>query len=73
MTLPERLRELRDGLGLTRAALAAASGVPERAIEAIERAERPRPPFDVFLALASALGVSADELAAPPGTPRGGG
>jgi transcriptional regulator with XRE-family HTH domain len=66
--LPARLRELRDARGMSRMALALASGVPYRAIENIERGRTPQPGYLTFLALAKALGVSPDELAAEAGT-----
>jgi transcriptional regulator with XRE-family HTH domain len=62
--LPGRLRELREAKGMSRAALADASGVPYTAIENIERGRTPTPGYDTFLALAKALGVSPAKLAA---------
>ena len=63
--LPDRLRELRDARGMTRAQLAEAGGVSERAIKEIETGQSARPLYDIFLAIARGLGVSAEELAAP--------
>ena len=62
--LPARLRELREAKGMSRADLALASGVPYTAIENIERGRTPTPGYDTFLALARALGVTPDALAA---------
>ena len=62
--LPARLRELREAKGLSRAALALSSGVPFSAIENIERGRTPTPGYTTFLALARALRVSPDALAA---------
>ena len=66
--LPGRLRELRDARGMSRMVLALASGVPYTAIENIERGRTPTPGYLTFLALAKALCVSPDDLAAEAGT-----
>jgi len=68
--LPDRLRELREAQCMTRAELSAASGVPERAVESIEVGDTVRPAYDTFLALARALQVSPEDLAAPADVPQ---
>jgi transcriptional regulator with XRE-family HTH domain len=86
MTFGDRLRELREGKGLSRQALATASGVTFATIHGYEIGRR-APSFSNVVKLAAALGVectafadcddvTGEESAAPPpkkpkGKPRG--
>jgi transcriptional regulator with XRE-family HTH domain len=62
--LPDRIRELRLTRRVSQQALCRLSAVPQATIASIEKGGMPR--WDVVLRLASALGVTLDELAAPP-------
>ncbi len=62
--LPARLRELRLAQRVSQSLLARRSLVPQATLSAIELGTMPR--WDVALQLAAALGVTLDELAAPP-------
>jgi transcriptional regulator with XRE-family HTH domain len=62
-----RLRELREGAGLSRADLAEKAGISERAIVQWERGER-EPSWSMVLALAAALEVDVNTFAQPPTT-----
>lgn len=55
----KRLKELRDGAGLTQQALAEAAGLSKDAIYSIEAGKR-RPTWDTAIALAGALGVTCE-------------
>ncbi|HEX5273018.1 MAG TPA: helix-turn-helix transcriptional regulator [Gemmataceae bacterium] len=57
-----RLKHLREGAGMTQAALAEAAGVPLRTYQAWEQGNR-TPLFDAAVKVADALDVSLDELA----------
>jgi len=59
--LGEAVRELREQRGLSQGELAAASGVPERRIKALE-AGRVDPDFVLLYSLARVLGVRAGSL-----------
>jgi transcriptional regulator with XRE-family HTH domain len=58
----EVLRRLRQEAGLSQAGLAAAAGIHRRQIHRYESGEQ-QPALDVAQRLASALGVTLDELA----------
>jgi transcriptional regulator with XRE-family HTH domain len=60
-----RIRELREGQGLTRSDLATAAGVSVRAIVQWERSER-EPSWSNVLALAAALRVSVEAFTTRP-------
>lgn len=62
--LGNRLRELREAKGMTRAELGEAAGLSERAIIKWERGER-EPGWFNITALAEALGVSCEAFAEP--------
>lgn len=62
--LAARIRELRSARKWTRAQLAEASGVPERTLTRLESEGVTQPGFFTVVALAAALTVSLDELAA---------
>jgi transcriptional regulator with XRE-family HTH domain len=62
MTFGEKLRELREAKGLSRAALASASGVPFGTIHGYEIGRR-GPSFAAVIALAKALGVDCRTFA----------
>jgi transcriptional regulator with XRE-family HTH domain len=58
---PTKLRDLRDGKGLTRRALSDSTGITEGAIYAYETGQYP-PGGDVLPKLAGALGCKIDDL-----------
>ena len=60
-----RLKELRDGKGLTQKQLGDLAGMPVNTIARLERGER-KPSWDTVLALANALGVSCEAFTQPP-------
>lgn len=62
MTFGARLRELREGKGLTRKALAEASGVPFGTIYGYEGGRR-SPALATTVKLAAALGVTCEAFA----------
>ncbi len=62
--LGQRVRELRQARGLTQSELAERCGVSRQLIGAVEN-DRHLPRVDAAIALASALGVSVEELASP--------
>ncbi|MYW04899.1 XRE family transcriptional regulator [Streptomyces sp. SID3343] len=66
-----RLRRLRDGRGLTLAALAEATGISKSTLSRLESGQR-RPGLELLLPLAAAYGVPLDELVGAPavGDPR---
>lgn len=59
-----RLRAARERAGLTRAAVAEATGLCISTIEKIESGRAPSPKLATALALAAAVGVPLNELAA---------
>lgn len=59
--LPERLRDAREQAGLSRAKLAARTGIPAKSIEKFERGEQ-EPSVSRLLTLSQALGLSFDAL-----------
>jgi DNA-binding XRE family transcriptional regulator len=69
-TLARRLRNLREAKDLTRQALATAAGLSMSVVAAIEQGRIPDPRSSTLRALATALGVTLDELLPPP-TERG--
>ena len=64
MTFAEKLKELRQGKGLSQAGLAAASGVPVGTIRDYEQGKR-EPLLSNAQRLARALGASLDTFPAP--------
>jgi transcriptional regulator with XRE-family HTH domain len=62
---PMRLKQLRSRANLTQAALAARAGIGQRTISHLEQGQT-EPVWSTVLALAKALGVTCDTLAAPP-------
>jgi transcriptional regulator with XRE-family HTH domain len=65
----QHLRELREGAGMSRPALASKAGLSARAITQWERGER-EPSWSMVLLLCSALGVSCEAFTqTPTGTP----
>src|SRR3712207_166415 len=60
----ERLRQLREGAGLTQEELASRAGLTAKAVSALERGERKRPYPHTVRSLADALGLSEAERAA---------
>jgi transcriptional regulator with XRE-family HTH domain len=62
MTFGQRLRELREGVGMSRQALASASGVPFGTIHGYEIGRR-GPTLAATLKLAKALGVDCTAFA----------
>jgi transcriptional regulator with XRE-family HTH domain len=62
-TFAERLRELREGAGLTQAGLAAASGLPLGSIRNYEQGQR-EPYWQVVFRLAAALKVGPEAFSA---------
>lgn len=62
MSLGKEIRRLRDEQGMTQEELAAASGVSRVSVQKYE-ADVNRPPLDVAVRLADALGVCVDQLA----------
>lgn len=62
MTFGKRLRDLREGRGLTRKALAEASGVPFGTIYSYEGGRR-SPALATTVKLAAALGVTCEAFA----------
>jgi transcriptional regulator with XRE-family HTH domain len=61
-----RLRELREGAGLTQAELAAKAGLHLHGLTKLEHGDR-EPSWATIQALADALAVTCDELRKPPG------
>jgi len=57
----ERLRQLREGAGLTQEELAAKAGLTAKAVSALERGERKRPYPHTVRSLADALGLGEGE------------
>ena len=60
------VRRFREARGLSQNALAAAAGLDQGHLSAIEAGKRPNPTANVLLALARALGVTVDELLRDP-------
>ncbi len=58
----KKLRLLRAEHGMTQVELAAASGVTQTAISAIERDDTSSPAYDTAVRIARALGVSPDAI-----------
>lgn len=56
------LQALREAQGMSQAELSRRSGVPQGVISYLENGKTPHPRIDTVLALASALGVTVDEL-----------
>jgi len=72
--LVKQLREVREGLGITQASLAAELGWPQQKLSAIEAAARRLDIFEYF-ALGSCLGLSREQALAmipEPTSPRRG-
>lgn len=72
--LVKQLREVREGLGITQAALAAELGWPQQKLSAIEAAARRLDVFEYF-ALGGRLGLSREQALAmipEPAAPRRG-
>src|SRR5437763_1876333 len=69
-TFADRLRELREGAGMTQAELALASGLPLGAIRNYEQGQR-EPLWDVVFRLAAAMkvGCEAFKVCVPDGRP----
>jgi transcriptional regulator with XRE-family HTH domain len=65
-TFGPRLRELREGAGLTQAQLAARAGMHRQGVVKLERGER-EPAWGTVLALMKALGVPCTAFLEPPG------
>jgi transcriptional regulator with XRE-family HTH domain len=63
MTFAEQLRQLRDGAGLTQAALAVASGLSLGVVRDYEQGKK-EPTLRSAVKLASALGVGVETFAA---------
>jgi predicted ATPase/DNA-binding XRE family transcriptional regulator len=63
LTFGSRLRQLREGAGLTQEELALRAGLSPRAISALERGERQRPYPHTVRTLADALGLTEQERA----------
>jgi predicted ATPase/DNA-binding XRE family transcriptional regulator len=57
----DRLRQLREGAGLTQEELASLAGLTAKGISALERGERKRPYPHTVRSLADALGLSGEE------------
>lgn len=66
--LPDRLAELRQRAEFTERDLATRADVDIRTVRVLEKGSR-TPSFPLALRLAAALGVTVDDLAAPPGSP----
>lgn len=62
MKTGERIRDLRQREGMTQEALAYVAGLAHMTISRIERGS-PRPSMDALRKIATALGVSLDDLA----------
>lgn len=58
----KKIRALREGLGLSRAQLAVASGIAGETIEKLETVEGREPAMATLRALAAALGTDPCEL-----------
>ena len=69
--LGRAIEESREGLKLTRAALARAAQVDPGELARIESGERPNPSFATVCRIAAALGVSADDLGVRAGLLKG--
>jgi XRE family transcriptional regulator, fatty acid utilization regulator len=65
-TLGRRLAELRRAAGMSQQALATAAGLSVSLVAQLERGARPDPKLSTLLALAGALGVTVNDLLAPP-------
>ena len=61
-----RLRELRERAGMTREELAGRARLRVTVVRDLEQGHRSSPSWRVAIALATALGVSLDDLASPP-------
>src|SRR5215210_4825961 len=59
----ERLRRLREEVGLTQEELASKAGLTAKAVSALERGERRRPYPHTVRSLAEALGLTDEERA----------
>ena len=58
---PERIKDLREGRGLSVAEVAAGAGVREATIDAVEAGSY-RPSLDLAIRIARALGTTLDDL-----------
>lgn len=63
-TVGERVKSLREGLGLSRPALARDAGVSYSFLVQVETGQRPNPQADKLAKVAHVLGVSVDTLLA---------
>lgn len=63
MPYVERLKELKDKSKLTNAEIAELSGLPIATITRVFNGHTPNPSFETFSHIATALGVSLDEIA----------
>jgi transcriptional regulator with XRE-family HTH domain len=61
------IEDLREGVGISRATLARAAGIDPGTLTRIESGERINLRFETVCRIASALGVSADTIAAQTG------
>jgi transcriptional regulator with XRE-family HTH domain len=68
MPIKDRLRELRTAAGLTQQALAVKAGLSVSAVVHIEAGRIPDPRVSTLRAIARALGVGLDDLAADEGS-----
>lgn len=66
-TFPARVRELREGKGLSRDQLAVAAGTSSHSISKLEQGIR-APSLELAWRIAQALGCSLDALVEPPST-----
>lgn len=62
MTFAERMRELRDSIGMSEAKLAAASGVTYGSLHGYGLGRR-KPSFEAVVKIAGALGVTCEAFA----------
>ena len=69
MPLKDRIKQLRTAADLTQQDLAVMAGLSISSVVQIERGIIPDPRMSTLRALAKALGVSMDELAAEDGSP----